>query len=68
MHKYSWLLKFPKIYSFIFQRQKFINYEKLLYLKKINKGDVVFDIGANIGYFTVLFSKLCGKNGRNSLF
>ena len=63
MHKYSWLINIPKLYTFIFQRQKLINYEKLLYLKKINKGDVVFDIGANIGYFTVLFSKLCGKNG-----
>ncbi len=32
--------------------------------KKILKSDwVVFDIGANIGYFTLLMSKLVGKNG-----
>jgi len=32
--------------------------------KKIIKSDwVVFDIGANIGYFTLLMSKLVGKNG-----
>ena len=29
----------------------------------IKKGDVVFDVGANIGYYAVLFSKLVGKGG-----
>lgn len=31
--------------------------------KLIRKGDVVFDIGANIGQFTILFSSLVGKQG-----
>lgn len=64
MHRYNWLIRRPKLYAFLFQWQKCINYEKLLYLKKINKGDVVFDIGANIGYYTTLFSELCGTKGR----
>jgi FkbM family methyltransferase len=32
--------------------------------KLVKQGDVVLDIGANIGYYTILFSKLVGKNGK----
>ena len=36
------------------------------YLDKyeLKKGDIVFDCGAHVGYFTVLASKLVGKEGR----
>jgi FkbM family methyltransferase len=37
--------------------------EALLFKKYIKEGDSVFDIGANIGSFTTLFSRLSGKNG-----
>ncbi|MFZ2449505.1 MAG: FkbM family methyltransferase [Methylovulum miyakonense] len=30
----------------------------------ISEGDIVFDIGANIGYFTTIFSHKVGKNGK----
>ena len=34
-------------------------------VKKIVKsGDVVLDLGANIGYFTILFAKIVGENGK----
>jgi FkbM family methyltransferase len=32
--------------------------------KNIKEGDVVLDLGANIGYFTCLFAQLVGKTGR----
>jgi len=35
------------------------------FIKKIiKKNDVVFDIGANIGYFTLIFAKLVGDSGK----
>jgi FkbM family methyltransferase len=63
VNKYSWLLRFPALYGWLSSKRRSVNYEKLLYLRSIRKGDVIFDIGANIGYYSILFSKLCGKNG-----
>lgn len=35
-----------------------------LFKKTVKNGDIVVDLGANIGYFTLLAAKLVGKEGR----
>jgi len=43
------------------------NYEpelRKIFTKLIKKGDVILDIGANIGYHSLLFSEACGPKGQ----
>jgi len=43
------------------------NYEKYktdLFEKEVNKGDIIFDIGSNAGYYSLLSSVLVGSNGK----
>jgi len=42
-------------------------YERLetgLVQKEVKQGDIIVDIGANIGYYTLMFAKLVGQSGR----
>lgn len=61
-------LTFPKKFTWDWKLDMFLeNYEKntVIYFKKhIKPGMVVIDIGAHIGYYTLLFSKLVGSNGK----
>ena len=68
MHKFKWLLSYPSLYAYLASKRKHINHEKLLYLKSIKKGNIIFDIGANVGIFTELFSILCGNKGEVHCF
>lgn len=67
MHN-SFLLKFPLLYLIYSNLRTNINYEKYLYLKKIKKGDIVLDIGANHGYYTSLFSEIITNYGQVHAF
>lgn len=44
------------------------NYEKILYLNHLRKKDIVFDLGANKGYFTKLFCNIVGISGEVHAF
>lgn len=39
-------------------------FETELVKKEIKNGDVVLDVGANIGYYTLIFAKLVGEKGK----
>jgi FkbM family methyltransferase len=39
-------------------------YETTLIESEVKPGDVVLDIGANIGYYTLIFARLVGEKGR----
>ena len=67
MHN-SFLARNPILFKFLSRFRKSINYEKLLYLRKIKKGHTVLDIGANQGYYTSLFSILTGYKGQVHAF
>ena len=57
----------PKRYEQAFQSYITLNWEKItteMFKEAVKEGDVVVDIGANMGYFTLLAARLVGKTGR----
>src|SRR5687767_9090005 len=42
--------------------------EYIFYINNIKEGAIVFDVGANIGELTLLFSKFCGSTGHVHAF
>lgn len=61
---YFWLNQTSYVDQCIIQRGIFEKNSTIVVKKLLKKGDIVFDIGANIGYYSVLFSKLVGEKGR----
>jgi FkbM family methyltransferase len=68
----SWLdfalAQTPGVYSRLLGRRRRVNREKLAFLAIVRRGDVVFDVGANVGYYTLLFSHLVGSRGQVHAF
>jgi FkbM family methyltransferase len=53
----------PRVYLATLKMLQRGSPEKRLYISILRKGDVVIDAGANVGYFTMLFSDLVGASG-----
>lgn len=53
----------PSVYRALVSLNNPCNCEKLAYLKLVKRGDIVVEVGANLGYFTRLFGNLVGAKG-----
>lgn len=64
----SLLTRTPGLYARLIRLRSAPNIEKIVFLSLVRQGDVVLDIGANFGYYTLLFSHLAGAAGRVHAF
>lgn len=48
----------------LLQSGKWEEFETKVFKKNIKKGDIVLDIGAHIGYYTLIAAKIVGKKGK----
>jgi FkbM family methyltransferase len=60
------LCRMPRLYAALGRRTGSI--EKRVFLNLLSNGDVVLDIGANTGHFTLLFSHIVGSSGEVHAF
>ncbi len=60
----EFVVKFPMVYGFLEWSGIKRDSEVSTFFQKVHKGEVVFDIGANVGRFTKLFCMLTGKGGK----
>jgi FkbM family methyltransferase len=58
------LTGYPRLYLFMEQFRKWINWDKRVYLSFVRRGDIVLDIGANVGTHAVFLSHLVRDDGK----
>ena len=58
------LTRLPKLYLAVEEHREWVNWDKRVYLSFIRRGDVVVDVGANVGAHSVFFSHLVGPGGK----
>jgi FkbM family methyltransferase len=58
------LSAYPSLYLFLDDLRSWVTWDRRVYLSLVRRGDIVLDIGANVGAHTVLLSHLVGKRGR----
>jgi FkbM family methyltransferase len=64
----SLLVPRPRLYRSALRLKGTLTSEIWTFTKFVRRGNVVFDVGANRGRFTVLFSRLVGSRGRVHAF
>ena len=57
------LTRLPGLYARLISWRREPNLEKIVFLSLIRRGDTVLDVGANTGYYSLLFSHLAGALG-----
>jgi len=52
------------VFNLIYSKKKYEQYFDNYFSTKIKQGYVVYDIGANVGFYTSIYSQLVGENGK----
>jgi FkbM family methyltransferase len=58
------LTRFPRLYLLIEGFRGWVNWDKRVYLSFVRRGNIVLDVGANVGAHTVFLSHLVRNDGR----